>query len=166
MNVGSLISSLTTSLADGGTAPFASAAMESGSCDVFTVAMVSLLFSSGSPPQRASGPSGGVTGARASTSLSVRSYLARGTSAVRSPRAGDVLDRYVLYQSTVVIPDGKILTVTHPLLWRRLLVERGERPLQEFERAAELGEFLRRGPGELRRKLLSQSPLDEHARGQ
>src|SRR5688500_16740776 len=137
MNVGSLMSSLTTSLSIAPAAPFASAAMVSGSCDVFTVAMVFLRFRSSSPHLRTAGPSGGA--ALRDGRRGVRSCLAPGTGALRSPGAGPVDVRCAHSGHAVVIPDGEPVTSGHlDRIWR-LLFERGEGPLQEVERAAELG---------------------------
>src|SRR5215212_5886278 len=129
MNVGSPMSSLTTSGAGGAPAPFASAATVSGASAVFTVAMVSLRFSSSSLPLRAVGPSGGGI----SHSMSMRSCLSSDIGAVRLPRVRLVRKRYVGFAAAVVIPGGEIVTNTH-LNWPGgLLFECGEGLLQEIE---------------------------------
>src|SRR5918995_4048360 len=140
MNVGSLMSSLTTSAPDAPAAPFASAAMVSGSFDVLTVAMVSLRFPFGSPQLTAAGPSGGVQSASASTSTSVRSCRSPGPGRVRSSRVGHANDRCAHCRRAVVIPGGEIVTSAHLDRPGSLLLEGGEGSLQEIERAAEPGQ--------------------------
>src|SRR5215212_8203089 len=156
------MSSVTTSGAGGAPAPFRSAAIVCAPSDVFTVAKVSLRFSLSSPPLLATGPSGG----RIDPSMSARWCRSPGTGAVRPPRMRFVHGRCVLFASAVVIPGGKIVTSTHLARLGSVRFECGEGPLQEIERAAELGQLPRRGLGELRRELLGQGPLDERARGQ
>src|SRR5215207_3298620 len=162
MNVGSVMSSLTTSLAGGPPAPFASTAMVSGSFAVFTVAMVSLRFFSNSPWLHATGPSSGLR----HTAMSVRSCLCLGTGTIRSSCPGLAGDRCVGSRHAVVIPCGQIVSSAHLDRSGSLLFECGERALQEFERTTQLGQLLWHGLRELSRKLLGQSPLDEHARSQ
>src|SRR5215208_5588900 len=122
MNVGSLMSSLTSSDAGGAPAPFASVEMVCGSFEVFTGAMDCLQFPSNPCPLRAVGPSGGV----ARLSMSVLSGLSPGTGAMRPPRVGLVHDCCVLLASAVVIPAGEIVTSARSDLLESLLFERGE----------------------------------------
>src|SRR5215216_4748541 len=98
--------------------------------------------------------------------MSVQSCLSPGTGAMRPPCVHLVQDWCLLVASAVVIPGGEIVISVYLARHRCLRFERGKSPLQEIEGAAEFGQLPRRGPRQLCRELLSQSPLDERARGQ
>ena len=69
-----------------------------------------------------------------------------------SPRAG--------YCRGFIIPGRQVIPGTHLVGFPSLLVERGEGPLQEIERTAELSQLLRRGGRKLRRQVIGQGSLD------